>query len=319
MAYEALRCCGVIDVLGASVLELSTDKSVARTLRRVKADQRDSKQGLRDAIASDNVPLMGSSATDNPYSRLNYRRLIAWPQRIERESPFLEDEIKRSSHASVLDLGCGTGEHARHLASLGFRSTGIDRSEAQIDKAREYEDEFSDRGPRFLLGDIEQLPELTDERFGTAICLGNVLPHLDDEPLRHALAATAARLFPAGRLVVQIVNYERIFLRGDRHLPLNFRPDPDGQGEIVFVRLMKPEGERHVRFFPSTLLLQPGEDPPVKVESAKEVLLRAWRRSELEELLRDQGFITDGLYGDMRKGPFDPETSSDLVLTAVRG
>lgn len=319
MAYEALRCCGVIGVLGASVLELSTDKSVARTLRRVKADTRDGKQGLRDAIASDNVLLMGSFATDNPYSRLNYRRLIAWPQRIEREGPFLDDEIKRSSHASVLDLGCGTGEHARHLASLGFRSTGIDRSEAQIDKAREYENEFSDHGPRFLLGDIEQLPELTDERFGTAICLGNVLPHLDDEPLRRALAATAARLLPAGRLVVQIVNYERIFLRGDRHLPLNFRPDPDGRGEIVFVRLMKPEGERHVRFFPSTLLLQPGEDPPVKVESAKEVLLRAWRRSELEELLRGQGFITDGLYGDMCKGPFDPETSSDLVLTAVRG
>ena len=257
------------------------------------------------------------SSPDNPYKRLNYRRLIAWPARIERESPFLEEEIRRAPEQSVIDLGCGTGEHARHLASLGFRAVGIDRSGEQVEKARDYEGEFPPHGPEFLGGEIEDLPDLTDERFGVAICLGNVLPHFDDEPLGRALDALAARLLSGGRLLLQIVNYERIIVRGDRHLPLNFRNDPEHEGEIVFLRLMKPDGDHHVRFFPSTLLLQPGEDPPLIIKTAKEVRLRAWRLAELESALGAHGFRIDGVYGAMNKAAFEPEESSDLVLTAV--
>ncbi len=62
--------------------------------------------------------------------------MIAWPARIEREAPFLREVLETAPEASVLDLGCGTGEHADFLASRGFRAVGIDRSEAQIAKAR---------------------------------------------------------------------------------------------------------------------------------------------------------------------------------------
>jgi len=261
--------------------------------------------------------MMSSSSTENPYKRLNYRRLIAWPARIEREAPFLEKEIQRAPEQSVIDLGCGTGEHARHLASSGIRTVGIDRSREQIDKARDFEGEFATSGPRFLCGEIEALPELTDELFGVAICLGNVLPHLEDEPLGRALDAVAARLLPGGRLLLQIINYERVLIRGDRHLPLNFRSDPEEDGEIVFLRLMRWEGDRHVRFFPSTLLLRPGEDPPLRIKASREVLLRAWRLSELRRVLSERRFHIDGTFGDMSESAFEAETSSDLILTAV--
>lgn len=37
---------------------------------------------------------------------------------------------------SVLDIGCGTGEHAIHLAELGYRVRGVDLSPAAIAQAR---------------------------------------------------------------------------------------------------------------------------------------------------------------------------------------
>lgn len=260
---------------------------------------------------------MNERRVDNPYSRLDYRRLIAWPKRIERESPMLVAEVERSPERSVVDLGCGTGEHARHLASLGMEVLGIDRSREQIAKALEYQDEFPS-GPRFVCGEIEQLGDMTSGRYGAAICLGNVLPHLDDASLSRALEALSGCLLQGARLVVQLLNYERIARRGDRNLPLNVRDDPETDGEIVFLRLMAPDGDRHVRFFPSTLTLVPGEEPPLRVRSSREVRLRAWKRHDLEAILEGSGFRVDNLYGTMARGPFDPDESSDLILTAVK-
>ena len=63
---------------------------------------------------------------DDPYSRVDYRRLVAWPERIEREWPFLSRVLGHSGR--VIDLGSGTGEHSRFLASKGFAVVGIDSS-----------------------------------------------------------------------------------------------------------------------------------------------------------------------------------------------
>jgi 2-polyprenyl-3-methyl-5-hydroxy-6-metoxy-1,4-benzoquinol methylase len=74
---------------------------------------------------------------DDPYSRVDYRRFVAWPQRIEREWPFLQKVLGSAPSRRVLDLGCGTGEHARFLATKGFSVVGIDASESMLAKARE--------------------------------------------------------------------------------------------------------------------------------------------------------------------------------------
>ncbi|MBK9967495.1 MAG: hypothetical protein IPP07_22530 [Holophagales bacterium] len=49
---------------------------------------------------------------NDPYARLSYRRLIAWPARIQREAPFLREVLAGAPSKRLLDLGCGTGEHA---------------------------------------------------------------------------------------------------------------------------------------------------------------------------------------------------------------
>ena len=61
---------------------------------------------------------------DDPYSRVNYRRLIAWEPRITREAPFLLSLLDRAPDRSVIDLGCGTGEHVAFFADADVRAVG---------------------------------------------------------------------------------------------------------------------------------------------------------------------------------------------------
>ena len=259
---------------------------------------------------------MAPDPRDDPFRRVDYRRMVAWPERIRREAPFILSVFAAAPEASVLDLGCGTGEHADFLAGRGFRAVGIDRSEAQIGKARDYEGRHGEAGPEFLLGDMKLLDRHTGERFGAALWLGNGVPYLEDDELAILLEQLSRRLLPGGLLLFQLLNYERIRRHGVRHLPLNFRDHPDGAGEVVFLRLMTVDGADHVRFNPMSLALCPGAEPPVELKSASEVRVRTWRREELQTALAAAGFRVTGTYGDMVGGPFDPDESADLVMVA---
>jgi hypothetical protein len=45
---------------------------------------------------------------DDHYSRVDYRRMVAWPERLRREGPFFEEIFRDASQRRLLDLGCGT-------------------------------------------------------------------------------------------------------------------------------------------------------------------------------------------------------------------
>jgi SAM-dependent methyltransferase len=256
------------------------------------------------------------SPTDphDPYSRLDYRRLIAWPERLQREAPFLESIAGKGPEPSILDLGCGSGEHSRFFAERGYRVLGLDVSESQIRLARE--------GPlppslRFEVGDMAALEKCTRERFGTALTLGNSLVHLlDSEALAAACDGVHQALLPGGAWLVQILNFERLRARNERALPVTVRP---GEGEeIVFLRLLRALPGGMMEFVPVTLTLRPAADPPVQVVSSHVVRHRGWTREELASALERAGFAVVEWFGDMRGARFDALNSSDLVFVARR-
>ncbi len=254
---------------------------------------------------------------DDEYSRVNYRRLIAWEKRIVREAPFLRSLLGRAPDRSVIDLGCGTGEHVAFFSTEEVRAVGLDRSEAMIEAAKDYEE--AGKG-RFVLGDaMEARAALGDERpFGLAICLGNVLPpHVtEDAELARLLASAHEVLMPGGLFLIQILNYEGILATGKRTLPVNVRPGDDGK-EIVFLRLMSTVENGRVLFFPTTLELDPEAKQPLTVKMSRRVDVRAWTRAELAPALTAAGFEAV-FHGDMAGREFVVKDSDDLVVVATR-
>jgi SAM-dependent methyltransferase len=248
---------------------------------------------------------------DDPYSRLNYGRLVAWPERIRREKPLLRDVLASGPNRRILDLGCGTGEHALFLETLGFAVTGVDVSPGQIEEARR----GAEGRALFVEGDLAEIGTLVPEGFGGAVCLGNTLPNLADPgKLRAFLRGLTERLAPGAPFLLQLLNYDRIFAKRIRSLPVNVRDDPSGA--VVFLRLMDPREDGTVLFAPTTLVWRPGEEPPVSVATSQNVRLRGYRRAELEAALAEAGFDVETVAGGMEREPWIGDQSPDTVLVA---
>ena len=100
---------------------------------------------------------------------------------------------------AVLDAGCGTGENALHLASLGLSVLGIDVAETALAIARK---KAADRGLRaeFATADAFQLERL-GRRFQTVLDCGLFHTFDSDERTRY-LASLASVTEHAGNLYV---------------------------------------------------------------------------------------------------------------------
>ena len=99
----------------------------------------------------------------------------------------------------VLDVGCGTGEHALMAAALGFRAVGIDAAPLAIEQARQ---KAADRGldVTFEVADALELGSLRHQ-FDTAFDCG--LFHVfNDEDRARYLSSLGAAMRPGGRVYV---------------------------------------------------------------------------------------------------------------------
>lgn len=78
---------------------------------------------------------MTQSLRDRQFFEEAYKGLPPWD--IGSPQPeFVLIEMKEGFGGSVLDVGCGTGENALYLASLGHEVRGVDSSAAAVRKAK---------------------------------------------------------------------------------------------------------------------------------------------------------------------------------------
>ena len=252
--------------------------------------------------------------SEDRYGSFDYSRLIAWDDRLQREWPFLDEVLHNAPSRRLLDLGAGTGEHARFLAGKGFEVVGVDSSPAMLERSRA----TPAAGVTFVEGDMRDLAAVVEGKFGAAICLGNALPHLTGPHDLERLASGLRQILqPGAPFVLQILNYDRIEARRERALPLTFLRDPeDPQATIIFLRTMELLPDGRALFMPSTLRQRSDRELPLELLASRRVEIRAWRRAEVETVLRHSGFGAIDVWGSYAKDAFDPDESRDVILVA---
>ncbi|HEX5726600.1 MAG TPA: class I SAM-dependent methyltransferase [Longimicrobiaceae bacterium] len=112
--------------------------------------------------------------------------------------PALLDLLRPIPGEHVLDVGCGPGVLAPHVAAAGARYTGVDASRKLVAFARRHHGAHG----RFLVGDatrLRALPEIAEGAFDTAVFLLSIQ---DIDPLEDALGSAAWALRPGGRVVL---------------------------------------------------------------------------------------------------------------------
>ncbi|MBN1447881.1 MAG: methyltransferase domain-containing protein [Bacteroidetes bacterium] len=142
----------------------------------------------------------------------DYDAMTQFDQRLEKQLALFAKIGRLPGHA--VDMGCGTGVHAVALAQLGWDVTAVDVSAEMLERARGHAKRHG-RDIRFLQGDfLQPLPVASTELL---LCLGNSLPHLPSrEALGNVLTYWRTLLATKGRVIIQLLNYERILAEQER-------------------------------------------------------------------------------------------------------
>jgi SAM-dependent methyltransferase len=114
----------------------------------------------------------------------------------------------------VLDLACGSGDHARRLARRGLDVLGVDVAPSLIAHCRERAAEEGLTTVRFEQGDMRELAY--EGEFEAVLLLSGSFGFFDEPANEDVLARIARALTPGGRVLIDVFDLARMVVRPTR-------------------------------------------------------------------------------------------------------
>ena len=194
--------------------------------------------------------------------------------------------------AAVLDLPCGVGRHSLELARRGYRVTGVDRTAAYLETAR---DKAAADNLELELVQADMREFARPEAFDAAINLYTSFGYFEELAQdRQVLQNFYQSLRPGGTLVMDMMGKEvlaRIFL------PCDWRELPDGTLFLQERRVSRDWTWMNNRW----ILVKNGQRKEFTVSH------RIYDGAGLRAMLLEAGFEVVVLHGALMGSPYDTE------------
>ena len=231
----------------------------------------------------------------------HYHQLYGYRDHMEA-AQFIDTLVARlrpGPAARMLDLGCGAGRHANHLAAKGFRVTGLDLAAGSIREAAGQ----ASPGTRFARHDMRE--PFGDAAYDYVFNFFTSFGYFDT--LNEHLAViwnVAHALELGGKLVMDYLNVRY----AEARLTAREIKTIDG----VTYRITRWCDARH--FFKSLIVEDPRLDAPVHhLERVAKFTL-----ADLQCMFAINGLSVEDVRGDYQLGPYDALDSPRLILIAKK-
>jgi SAM-dependent methyltransferase len=154
----------------------------------------------------------------------------------DRLVAFIAAVLELRPGSRVLDVGCGSGEHALRLARCGMRVVGLDVAPSLVRHCRERAAAEDLCDATFVVGDMRNLgmASTVSGRFDAVLALSTSFGFFDDATNQLVLNAMAGRLHDGGRVLLQLMDPFRFYERQRRGLHLEERPEGSYSEEMWF-------------------------------------------------------------------------------------
>jgi SAM-dependent methyltransferase len=206
--------------------------------------------------------------------------------------------------ASVLDLCCGPGRHSLELARRGFHVTGVDRTAAYLDVARQRAKK-EELAVEFVLEDMRDF--CRPEAYQGALLMFTSFGYFEDPAENQQVLVNLHRsLAPGGTLIVDVMGKEvlaRIFLER------TWSEAEDGTFCLQERKVSRDWSWMENRW----ILLRGGE--------RHEFAVSHWLYSalELSNLLYDAGFGEVDIYGNLEGATYDHQAKRLVAVARKTG
>lgn len=237
-----------------------------------------------------------------------YRDLVDY----EGDVDFLEAVFRRygGTPRSVLDLGCGTGNHDFLLARRGYQVTGLDQSPHMLSIARKKALREKVR-PRFVLAGMESFR--LGRAFDAAICMFGPFGYLTRRSdAARCLRSVRSHLAPGGLFV-----FEYWQTAGVRPGTQSWLEQRNGVREVLRLSEGTFDRRRSLLAIDFHFLVLQGRK--VGDRFTERHVIRTYTRPEMRSLLQESGFSRVGEFAGTPPGRqgFTPVTSSTFRIKAV--
>jgi SAM-dependent methyltransferase len=228
---------------------------------------------------------------------------------------FLVDVFKAHSCKSVIDIGCGTGNHALRLSDAGYRVTGIDISPTMLKTARK-----KDRTGRirFIEGDMKDIEAVLSglRRFDAAISLGQVFQHLyTDQQVKDFLGELLTVLRRKGLFVFNARNAAKISDDRLNRLGLDHLVLEERMQMAVLAQNRRDSEDPNTILWTPLYLTRIGNKVDFQV---REHRLRWFEFKPLKNLLVREGFEIEAVYAGPSRKSFDEHVHPEMWFVATR-